>query len=559
MSNDINQTGGFGGGLGTGCVLGLPAPLVVPTAFNYLPGRGFYLHDRLDYNTFAECVATGHHYGWILSNCWVTVGRGAYEARMGAGYGAGSVGYWAWNTPSSLIIESPYIGGGDIPLLLENVDGHYATILPRLGGGATTYVRVSGGQFSTSDVQNPGGPAPSSCVVLGDHSRGMIELASLTGQGPGTTDPLVLVKANVSGWIIANLILPSNASSPNYNWINIDSTSEDNVTVVNCAPMRFPVSGNPLTDGPPPPIFQGPNNRELWPHQISFDPSSIAPLDGSPTAPQTLHSLQAGSGTSSNLLLARGGSIHKPGIIGSIGTNSTGLIIDGNTTTRIITTATVAVGGVGYWVGDILYDPYGGAWTVATVNSVGSVLTVTNDNPTAYTGTAPTNPVPTRTDNMPYFGSVITGQTAGHVTVTPNSPTAGYHYYTGQVSLFIGVPGLYVNVGGIAFMQSINPAGVQATATLTASGPTGAITGVTVTNVGTGYSGIGPSWQVIATPPSGCTLNFGPGVTPSGLSLNPSGGGIGFYGAAPVTKQTGVAVTTAAIHAALTSLGLIAP
>jgi hypothetical protein len=34
---------------------------------------------------------------------------------------------------------------------------------------------------------------------------------------------------------------------------------------------------------------------------------------------------------------------------------------------------------------------------------------------------------------------------------------------------------------------------------------------------------------------------------------------LGFYGAAPVAKQTGVAVTAAAVHAALTNLGLIAP
>lgn len=52
------------------------------------------------------------------------------------------------------------------------------------------------------------------------------------------------------------------------------------------------------------------------------------------------------------------------------------------------------------------------------------------------------------------------------------------------------------------------------------------------------------------------------------LSLQPSGGALvtgaassslGFYGAAPLAKQTGVAVTAAAIHAALTALGLIAP
>ena len=45
-----------------------------------------------------------------------------------------------------------------------------------------------------------------------------------------------------------------------------------------------------------------------------------------------------------------------------------------------------------------------------------------------------------------------------------------------------------------------------------------------------------------------------------GLSVQPSAGGsLGFYGAAPVAKQTGVPVTVAGVHAALTALGLIAP
>lgn len=46
----------------------------------------------------------------------------------------------------------------------------------------------------------------------------------------------------------------------------------------------------------------------------------------------------------------------------------------------------------------------------------------------------------------------------------------------------------------------------------------------------------------------------------AGLSVMPTAGGLlGFYGTTPVAKQTGVAVTAAGIHAALTSLGLIAP
>lgn len=40
-------------------------------------------------------------------------------------------------------------------------------------------------------------------------------------------------------------------------------------------------------------------------------------------------------------------------------------------------------------------------------------------------------------------------------------------------------------------------------------------------------------------------------------NLNHDGAGVGFYGTAPVAKQTGVAVDAAAIHAALVALGLI--
>ena len=40
--------------------------------------------------------------------------------------------------------------------------------------------------------------------------------------------------------------------------------------------------------------------------------------------------------------------------------------------------------------------------------------------------------------------------------------------------------------------------------------------------------------------------------------LNHDGSQVGFYGTAPVNKQTGVAVTEIAIHAALVTLGLIA-
>lgn len=47
------------------------------------------------------------------------------------------------------------------------------------------------------------------------------------------------------------------------------------------------------------------------------------------------------------------------------------------------------------------------------------------------------------------------------------------------------------------------------------------------------------------------------GDAPS-ISVGNSAAVIGFYGATPVAKQTGVAVSAAGIHAALVALGLIA-
>lgn len=43
-----------------------------------------------------------------------------------------------------------------------------------------------------------------------------------------------------------------------------------------------------------------------------------------------------------------------------------------------------------------------------------------------------------------------------------------------------------------------------------------------------------------------------------GGALNHDGTTVGFYGTAPIAKQTGVAVTAGGIHAALVALGLIA-
>ncbi len=51
------------------------------------------------------------------------------------------------------------------------------------------------------------------------------------------------------------------------------------------------------------------------------------------------------------------------------------------------------------------------------------------------------------------------------------------------------------------------------------------------------------------------TLESGETLTLGG-DLDHDGTNVGFYGTAPIAKQTGVAVTDAAIHAALVALGL---
>jgi len=48
------------------------------------------------------------------------------------------------------------------------------------------------------------------------------------------------------------------------------------------------------------------------------------------------------------------------------------------------------------------------------------------------------------------------------------------------------------------------------------------------------------------------------GAVNIGGALNHDGATVGFYGTAPIAKQTGVAVTAGGIHAALVALGLIA-
>jgi hypothetical protein len=528
LSCDPQGSYGTGGGMGTGATL---APTLTPytgTNMNYLPGRGYYIHDRFDNNIFVDSFAAGHHYGWIISNCWFTTIRGGYEGRLANTLGSGTVGMWAWNTPSWCSIEAPYIGGNEFPLLFQNVDGHAAIIHPKLGQGANTYARLLGGQIIAVGLTALGNQAPQPAIVIDTGSRGVIDGGvSVTGSGPAASDPVVRVNAGVMSWKLNSINVPTEVGViVSYNWLVIDPSSEPYVTVSNCAGLTFPNASNPMVDGPRQRTWDGPNDRSIIPQQISVDPSAFVPTDGSPSSPLTLHSLEGGAGASRNLLLARGGTVHDPALVGFLGTGGSGPVLDAIPGTMLITTATVPSGGggAGYWPGDVMFGTNGGMWAAATVDAVGQVLTVTNKAPAKYTGAAPTNPVSTRTDAKGgYLGAVALGLSGGGVTASLGSfGVNGYHYYAGT-QLVIGVPGLYQNQGGITVMVSANPAGVQATGTLTINA-LGQITGVTITNPGSGYSGIAPQYQINAIPPAGCTLNLGAGVASNTVSLNPSAG-----------------------------------
>jgi hypothetical protein len=87
--------------------------------------------------------------------------------------------------------------------------------------------------------------------------------------------------------------------------------------------------------------------------------------------------------------------------------------------------------------------------------------------------------------------------------------------------------------------------------------PTYAFVGAsTITNAATVYIDDAPQAGANATITNSYALWVNQGRVRLGGSLQ-VGGNVGFYGAAPVAQQTGVAVTAGAIHAALVNLGLI--
>lgn len=94
----------------------------------------------------------------------------------------------------------------------------------------------------------------------------------------------------------------------------------------------------------------------------------------------------------------------------------------------------------------------------------------------------------------------------------------------------------------------------------TTNASTGAVTALTtLVQPSTATASLGTG--IATTGGSGAGLTITPtGVANTTLALLPTAGGkLGFNGATPIVKPTGVAITAAGIHAALTSLGLIAP
>ena len=111
---------------------------------------------------------------------------------------------------------------------------------------------------------------------------------------------------------------------------------------------------------------------------------------------------------------------------------------------------------------------------------------------------------------------------------------------------------LLTDANGNVVRVTTATAGVVSAVTIVKSGWSAAPPANPVAFSARSYNGVGGYG-------SGLTLNLT--WTPrTALAIQPTAGGLlGFNGAAPIAKQTGVAVTIAAVHAALTNLGLIAP
>jgi len=319
--------------------------------------------------------------------------------------------------------------------------------------------------------------------------------------------------------VLDGLVIAS--QTDNISWLDCDPSSELNTIITNTTitPAGFGLGGSGPVVTP-----SGPSHRLRWSQHITHNPIyNSAQRDGSLINPLIVQDMAGGASNSDTVVLARGGTVRAPGIVGTLGTSNTGLTLDTESTTRIITTATVASGGAGYNVRSRLFGPIGDEWEVATVSAIGAVLSVTNITPGAYVGAAPTNPVATTTDMY----KVGTGATLS-ITVTGGQLSAtivggGTGFYQGKALVRFGPPGQWDSMG-VPYLSVPNPAGVQAVANLTVT--SGAVTGITFANQGSGYTqgSALPFYQIYQLAGSGCTLNLGTATTPNILTLNPSSG-----------------------------------
>ncbi len=517
LSSDPQGSHTRGGGNGAGATVTVTQSAYTVTE-SYFCGVGFHLHDRVDDFLMDGNIEAGHHYGAEFSNVWGRCHRLEVEARANSGQDLETFGIRMTNTCSNVDLIDAYAGGHDHPLWLYAVDGKDAWRFPKLGQGATTFVRAQNMRISAVNNVSPGSGSPYPPVQIGPRTRGHLDGIKIEGGSAAPGVRPVVVGAEVHTWRIGAIELSDDDYTDDGDWIDIDPTSVEAVTLADSGSYRYVKSSSPFHDGPYFPEPTGPGDRLDWPVHIRHDPSATAPDDGSPDNPLTVQSMEGGDGISRTIVVARGGDVRTPGAVGYVGSKPGRLVIGADAGVKIATEATPVSGGVGYCAGSELYAA-GGIWTIDAVDATGAVTAVTNRRPAAYTGADPGTVATTTNDRGGNGASLTTGVSGGAATAAIYSGGSGY--YAGRVSVVLGPPGRYADEGDARVLKGQAYAGTQATATTTVSG--GALTGISVSG-GSGYSaGAGPTWRIVAQPGSGCTLAITPGVETEGILLAPAG------------------------------------
>ncbi|MGE4044453.1 MAG: hypothetical protein AB7F35_06345 [Acetobacteraceae bacterium] len=495
------------GGTGYGAKLSVTTVTCVVN-HNYMPGIGFWLGNDINAATFYDLQPAGKQYGLIIDNCSVNIRGLVSEGNSDQGQGMNNIGIWTWNTCNGVEISDIQVSSFDTLVYLGHTDRPWADRKSTQNQSSNCMVTLINMQVqATNEV-------PVSPIIIGPRSRGKI-IGGTVSAGTDYTESIITVQEDVFDWSLIGVGVVVSANSASANWIDIDPTSARRVKILDCEMLLRGHSARYEADEGYD-TFQGPSNISRWPLQISFDPSSITPIDGSRTEPLVLQSREGGTGLSKTLVLTRGGGITEPGEAGYVGTNTSELVIDTAPAVNFVSSATVSAGGAGYNIGDELYDDYGGIWRVATVDASGAVTNVTPKNWAVYTGSHP-GTVATTTDNVGGSGGRLNTGISGDA-VTASVSSAGNGYYSGRVAVEFGLPGEYDADG---LMEARNTAGTRATAALTVT--SGQLSGISVSG-GDGYSGSSCSYRIVGTPASGCTLTLGGATNIEILSLNPSGG-----------------------------------